>query len=93
MTEIASYLVFTLWLCFNRFISAMQGLHNLRVFRLTGCHGDGLSLEAGLFRLNTNLEELVLRCPGLTSLPPRLRCIHTDLTSTYYNPMEWKLYS
>ena len=51
----------------------MQGLHNLRVFRLTGCHGDGLSLEAGLFRLNTNLEQLVLRCPGLT-IPPRLRC-------------------
>ena len=73
MTEIASYLVSAYWLCFKLFTSAMQGLHNLRVFRLTGCHGDGLSLEAGLFRLNTNLEQLVLRCPGLTSIPPRLR--------------------
>jgi len=64
----------------HRFESGdFEGLHNLRVFRLTGCHGDGLSLEAGLFRLNTNLEQLVLRCPGLTSIPPRLRLGHLSV--------------
>ena len=58
-------------------------LKNLKVFSVDGCRCENsLVLEEGLFRENTNLESIYIRCPQLRTLPQHLNLKHLSVLTS-----------
>ena len=51
-------------------------LERLKHFDLDGCSVDSLTLDPGIFRQNTNMETIKIRCPGLTTVSEEVSFKH-----------------
>ena len=58
-------------------------LKNMKVFSVDGCRCDNnLVLEEDLFRENTNLESIYIKCPKLRTLPQYLNLKHLSVLNS-----------
>jgi len=54
-------------------------LKNLKHFFVEGCNAGELTLKEGIFRENTNLESILIKCPDLKSISDDVSLIHLSV--------------
>jgi len=54
-------------------------LKNLKHFLVEGCNAGELTLKEGVFRENTNLESILIKCPDLKSISDDVSLVHLSV--------------